>query len=115
MAKYAISREGIESLHALSGQLNSATSAIDDASQTLYASIQSIEEGLGVYEKDIYVLLKQIISTNQRGKESVEQLTRFSIPKQVLQIEKLLILCGDDSGEDPDEPPQKKLVLRRHR
>ena len=114
MAKYAISREGIDSLQALSSQLNNATSAIDDVSQTLYTSIQSIEEGLGVYEKDIYVLLREIITTNQRGKESVEQLTRFSIPKQILQIEKLLILCGDGSGDDPDEPPQKKLVLRRH-
>lgn len=115
MAKYAISREGIESLQALAAELNNSTNSIDDASKTLYTAISALDEGLGVFQKDIYVLLKEVINTNNRGKESVEQLTKFSIPKQILQIERLLILCGDDSSDDPDEPPQKKLVLRRHR
>lgn len=116
MAKYAISQEGIDALQTLSSRLVESTSSIDDASKVLYSTIEGVSDGLGVYEKDIYILLRDVINTNQKGKESVDQLTRISIPRQILEIEKLLILCGGDSSdEDPDEPPQKKLVLRRHR
>ena len=116
MAKYAISQEGIDSLQTLASKLFESTSSIDDASKVLYSTIEGISDGLGVYKKNVYVLLRDIITTNQKGKNSVEQLTRISIPKRILEIEKLLILCGGDfSDGNLDEPPQKILVLQRHR
>ena len=99
MAKYAISQEGIDALQTLSSRLVESTSSIDDASKVLYSTIEGVSDGLGVYEKDIYILLRDVINTNQKGKESVDQLTRISIPKQILEIEKLLILCGGDSSD----------------
>ena len=77
MAKYAISQEGIDALQTLSSRLVESTSSIDDASKVLYSTIEGVSDGLGVYEKDIYILLRDVINTNQKGKKSVNQLTKI--------------------------------------
>lgn len=114
MAKFAISPEGIDCLQKLSHDLTCATHSIDDAGRTLYNSIEGCADGLGIYEKEVLLLLRQIFETNKQGKDAVEQLTSISIPKQILQIEKLLLLFSDfGDSDDDEEPPQKKLVLKR--
>ena len=64
MAKYAISQEGIDALQTLSSRLVESTSSIDDASKVLYSTIEGVSDGLGVYEKDIYIVIVNTILHN---------------------------------------------------
>lgn len=74
MAKYAISQEGLDSLDKLSNELMQVVTGIDDACKTLYTKIEGLESGLGVYEKDILVCIREVVAANQQGKEGVAHL-----------------------------------------
>lgn len=113
MAKYAISQEGLDSLDKLSKELLQVVTGIDDACKTLYDKIEGLESGLGVYEKDILVCIREVITENQQGKESVAHLVSTAIPRQRAIIEEIMSMIGGTSDDDDDQPPQKKLVLRR--
>lgn len=65
MAKYAISQEGLDSLDKLSGELMQVVTGIDDACKTLYTKVEGLESGLGVYEKDILLCLREVIAANK--------------------------------------------------
>lgn len=113
MAKYAISQEGLDSLDKLSNDLMQIVTGIDDACKTLYTKIEGLESGLGVYEKDILVCIREVIAANQRGKDGVTHLVSAAIPRQRAIIEEIMSMIGGTSDDDDDQPPQKKLVLRR--
>ena len=81
MAKYAISQEGLDSLDKLSNDLMQVVTGIDDACKTLYTKIEGLESGLGVYEKDILICIREVIATNQQGKEGVSHLVATAIPR----------------------------------
>ena len=114
MAKYAISQEGLDSLDKLSNELMQVVTGIDDACKTLYTKIEGLESGLGVYEKDILVCIREVVAANQQGKEGVAHLVATAIPRQKAIIEEIMSMVGGTSGDDDDQPPQKKLVLPRH-
>lgn len=82
MAKYAISQEGLDSLDKLSNDLTQVVTGIDDACKTLYTKIEGLESGLGVYEKDILICIREVIAANQQGKEGVSHLVATAIPQQ---------------------------------
>lgn len=113
MAKYAISQEGLDSLDKLSNDLLQVVLGIDDACRTLYAKIEGLEAGLGVYEKDILMCIREVVAANNQGKESVSHLVATAIPQQKAIIEEIISMVGGADGDDDDQPPQKKLVLRR--
>ena len=113
MAKYAISQEGLDSLDKLSGELMQVVTGIDDACKTLYTKVEGLESGLGVYEKDILLCLREVIAANKQGKVGVAHLVTTAIPRQKAIIEEIMAMVDGTSGDDEDQPPQKKLVLRR--
>lgn len=85
MAKYAISQEGLDSLDKLSAGLMQVVTGIDDACKTLYTKIERLESGLGVYEKDILLCLREVIAANKQGKDGVAHLvTTQSLGKKQL-------------------------------
>lgn len=114
MAKYAISEEGISSLERLSQDLKSASTNIDEECTKLYNIVEGLEDGLGVYYKELLELVRSALSTNRASKEEVEYLANKRIP----QLKEIIfaLMCngmGEGSSDDDDVPPQKKLVLRR--
>lgn len=114
MAKYAISEEGISCLEKLAQDLKSASASIDEESMKLYKTVESFEEGLGIYHKEILELIRNVLNTNKASKDEVEYLANKRIP----QLKEIIftLMCngmGGGSSDDEDEPPQKKLVLRR--
>ena len=113
MAKYAISQEGLYSLDKLSNNLLQVVIGIDDACRTLYTKIEGLESGLGIYEKEILICLREVVAANNQGKEGVSHLVATAIPKQKAIIEEIMSMIGGTDGDDDDQPPQKKLVLRR--
>lgn len=113
MAKYAISQEGLDSLDKLSAGLMQVVTGIDDACKTLYTKIERLESGLGVYEKDILLCLREVIAANNQGKDGVAHLVTTAIPRQKAIIEEIMAMVDGTSGDDEAQPPQKKLVLRR--
>ena len=113
MAKYAISQEGLDSLDKLSGALMQVVTGIDDACKTLYTKVEGRESGLGVYEKDILLCLREVIAATKQGKDGVAHLVTTAIPRQKAIIEEIMAMVDGTSSDDEDQPPQKKLVLRR--
>ena len=113
MAKDAISQEGLDSLDKLSAGLMQVVTGIDDACKTLYTKIERLESGLGVYEKDILLCLREVIAAKKQGKDGVAHLVTTAIPRQKAIIEEIMAMVDGTSGDDEAQPPQKKLVLRR--
>lgn len=114
MAKYAISEEGIACLEKLSQDLKLASTSIDEECMKLYNTVEGFEEGLGIYHKEILELIRDVLNTNKASKDEVEYLANKRIP----QLKEIIftLMCngmGDGSSDEDDEPPQKKLVLRR--
>ena len=114
MAKYAISEEGIMSLEKLSQDLKKASSNIDDECIKLYNTVEGFEEGLGIFHKEILELIRNVLNMNKASKEELDYLANKRIP----QLKEIIFafMCngmGDGSSDDEDEPPQKKLVLKR--
>ena len=113
MAKYAISQEGLDSLDKLSAELMQVVTGIDDACKTLYTKVEGLKSGLGVYEKDILLCLREVIAANKQWKDGVAHLVTTAIPRQKAIIEEIMAMVDGTSGDDEAQPPQKKLVLRR--
>lgn len=114
MAKYAISTEGIASLEKLAQDLKTASNNIDEECAKLYGVVEGLEDGLGVYYKELLELIRSSLNANKASKEEVNYLANKRIP----QLKEIIftLLCngiGDSSSDDEDEPPVKKLVLKR--
>ena len=50
MAKYGISKEGVQALKQLSTDMSNLNNDIEECGRTLSASVSGLSEGLGVYE-----------------------------------------------------------------
>lgn len=98
----------------LAQDLKLASASIDEECMKLYSTVEGFEEGLGIYHKEILEIIRTIFSTNKSSKDEVEYLANKKIP-QLKEIIFALMCSGmsDGSSDDEDEPPQKKLVLRR--
>lgn len=116
MTKFAISKEGIESLEQLRFKLMQSVIEINDAVTALFESIESVGDSLGVFEKDLLECVKGTIGAVNQSREPISHLVATSIPQRILDIEELMALTGEGDfggGEDGDSPPRKKLVLKR--
>ena len=113
MAKYAISRKGIEALEGLRDTLSGTSEEIAMFSEALINEINGLENGLGIYYKEILELTRNVLLTLKEAKEGddgIDVMTDVLIPQQINRIEELINM---GLGDEDDEPPQKKLVLRR--
>lgn len=99
----------------LSNRLNVAVAAIGEATKELFHEIEADEEELGIYAREIYLVLQEIARSDATAKESVEYLSRDTLQKRIQKIEELLAMglgSDDDSSDDP-APKVKKLTLHR--
>ena len=89
MAKYGISTEGVEALNQLAQDLISINSSIESDGKSLKSTVTGLEDGLGTYGNDILELVAQINTVQEKGRESVEQLST-SIKKLANDVQELL-------------------------
>ena len=110
MSKYAISRKGIESLEELKYTLSGTSEEIKMVSVSLLNFIGGLENGLGVYYKEILTLTRNVLASLQEAEEGITALTNTSIPNRINDIEYLISM---GLGDEDDDPPQKVLKLTR--
>ena len=73
MAKYGISKEGVDSLCKLSNDLLSGTVALNDAGTLLERQMLAFGDRLGIYEEEIFELIsKHKRALNDNSAEFVE-------------------------------------------
>lgn len=114
MAIYAISKEGIQALHALASNIQNAGNDILYSSNALLNEINGLETELGVYYQHILLLVKKIILTIQQAKEGddgIDSLSQKHIPRLINAIE--TVYGFDICSDDDDVPYQKEKTLRR--
>lgn len=71
MAKYAISREGAESMSSLARGLLSSANSVLEASQKLSSATASLGDGLGIYADEISEIIRKNNGTLQRNREDI--------------------------------------------
>ena len=89
MAKYGISREGVDALKQLSSDMGTLNASIEQSGVKLHHSIAGYEEGLGVYADEIEELIFNVNAAQAQGRESVDTL-RVQIDKLASDIEGLI-------------------------
>lgn len=113
MAKYAISRKGIEALETLKDTLTGTSEEIIMVNEVLENVISGLENGLGIYYKEVRDLTRNVflaLKEAKEGDDGLDVMTNALIPRQIDKIEELINM---GLGDEDDEPPQKKLVLSR--
>ena len=73
MAKYGISKEGVQALKQLSTDMSNLNNDIEESGRKLTSSISGLSEGLGVYGEQIQELISKVNSEQAKGRESVRQ------------------------------------------
>lgn len=76
MAKYGISAEGVSALNQLATDMSTINDDIEENGRTLKSKVASIGDGLGVYEDEILDLVADVNNAQEKGRESVNQLTQ---------------------------------------
>lgn len=76
MAKYGISAEGVSALNQLATDMSTINDDIEENGRTLKSKVASIGDGLGVYEDEILDLVSEVNNAQEKGRESVNQLTQ---------------------------------------
>lgn len=89
MAKYGISKEGVQALKQLSTDMSNLNNDIEECGRTLSASVSGLSEGLGVYEEQIQELIAKVNAEQAKGRESVQTLTT-KINKLAADVEALV-------------------------
>lgn len=74
MAKYDISREGADSLKQLAADMSTLNHDIQECGRRLTSKVNSLGEGLGIYEDEILALITGVNQAQNKGRESVELL-----------------------------------------
>ncbi len=92
MAKYGISNEGVQSLNQLASDMSKLNDDIEKAGKTLKATISGYGDGLGIYEEKINDLVDCVNAAQEKGRESVEQLTEAI--KKLAQTVQDLVSAG---------------------
>lgn len=89
MTRYGISSEGALALKKLAKDMRGLNDDIEENGQTLLSTISGIGEGLGIYEEKIIDLVSSVNATQDKGRESVEQLST-RIEKLASNVEALV-------------------------
>ena len=75
MAKYGINKEGVDALNQLANDLGSINKDIEDDGKKLKSTVSSLGDNLGIYEDQILELIENVNQAQQRGRESIQQLS----------------------------------------
>lgn len=75
MAKYGINKEGVDSLNQLANDLSSINDEIEENGKKLRNTVSSLGEDLGIYEEQILEIIESVNSAQQKGRESIQQLS----------------------------------------
>ena len=94
MAKYGINPEGVESLRQLATDMSTINDDIEENGRTLKAAVSGISDGLGIYEDEILDLVTNVNSSQEKGRESVNQLTQ-KVESLATEIEGLVSMGLD--------------------
>ena len=89
MAKYGISREGVDALRQLSSDMGTLNMSIEQSGIKLHHAISGYEEGLGVYAEEIEDLIFNVNAAQATGRESVD-LLKTQIDKLASDVEGLI-------------------------
>lgn len=89
MAKYGINPEGVESLRQLATDMSTINDDIEENGRTLKTTVSGIGDGLGIYEDEIFDLVTNVNSAQEKGRESVNQLTQ-KVNRLATEIEGLV-------------------------
>lgn len=89
MAKYGISKEGVDALKQLATDMSTLNNDIQECGKKLTTKISGLGEGLGVYEDQILDLVSGVNRTQEKGRESVELLTT-KVKKMASDVEALV-------------------------
>jgi len=87
--KYGISQQGVTSLRKLATDLSKLNDDIESNGKTLESTINGLDDGLGVYGNQILEVIKKVNGTQEKGRESVDQLTS-KVNKLADQVETLV-------------------------
>lgn len=75
MAKYGINKEGVDSLNQLANDLCSINNDIEDDGKKLKSMVSGLSDNLGIYEDQINELIEKVNVEQQKGRESIQQLS----------------------------------------
>lgn len=89
MAKFGISKEGVQALKQLSKDMSSLNNDIENCGRTLSTTVSGLSDGLGVYEEQIQEVIAKVNSSQAKGRESVQTLTG-KINKLAQDVEALI-------------------------
>lgn len=89
MAVYGISKEGAEALNQLATDMSTLNNDIQECGRKLTSKINSLGDGLGIYEEQILELVSGVNQAQEKGRESAELLTK-KIKKMAVDIENLI-------------------------
>ena len=89
MAKYGINKEGVEALNQLANDLGNINKDIEDDGKKLKTSVASLSDNLGIYEDQILELVDKVNSAQEKGRESIQQLSG-TVKKKASEAEELV-------------------------
>lgn len=89
MATYGISKEGADALKQLANDMGSLNNDIQECGKKLTTTITGLGDGLGIYEAQILELVAGVNQTQEKGRESVEQLTN-KVKKMSADVEAMV-------------------------
>lgn len=75
MARYGINKEGVASLNQLANDLGNINNDIEDDGKKLKNTVSSLGDNLGIYEDQILEVIESVNSAQQKGRESIQQLS----------------------------------------
>lgn len=85
MAVYGVNQEGAAALNQLSADLSNLNNNIAESSTLLLNTINGLSDGLGIYEKEIMEVLRNVTATQKKGSDSIDFLAKkaSTMSKQV--------------------------------
>lgn len=75
MAKYGINKEGVDALNQLANDLGSINNDIEEDGKKLKSTVSGLGDNLGIYEAQIIELIEKVNAEQQKGRESIQQLS----------------------------------------
>ncbi len=114
MARYNISKESLTLLDELADNLTESVSNINIQTYELLNLVTKLGDTLGVYQKGVLKLIKDVIAINDSAQSETKYLIGTTIPAIQDNIRFLLSheLGSGEESDDDEDPAIKKLVLK---
>ena len=75
MAKYGISKAGVDSLNQLASDMMNINNSIEQSGRNLKSKVSGLGDGLGVYAEAINELVNEVNDAQEKGRESLIKLS----------------------------------------